>query len=759
MKNIFFTGTFTLLFFQTLLSQSNCSGYFIHFPDDQNTSLGGPYTPDNFGQPQILGNNCDSLSITYWDLPQDFQPSLVGECFEFDRYWTIYNPATYHTNLPCTHIPNPAPISTWLNPANTIGPVLSAPGTNLPGWEPTITHLYPTDPNLTNYSIYWSIDANCYQYTQNFKIFDQQPPIASSSTPGTIIDDTTANDAAFWNHPDWADANTGDHNLSEGPLDFEIIAMDSTSPWNLNFYYRLYLDLDGNGSLETVVNSNNPPGFNNIQYNNATTPGFNGGVAHPFDTRMVPSNQKWGFGLQKDAISGNFYKARVRWYNQSGQDTVPQIPHGTHSIKWVVQDICGNETVLNQVITNQRAFTDSTASVSGRVTDECGTPAPDIAIGPGANSTHSDSNGKYQTGPVLLNTPLDICATESLVGSTFADAVNVCDIVAIQRYILGIAPFSSPYRALASDVNMSGSITDMDIFSIRQALMGHYDLGLVPAPPLKWQLINTSQTFPNPDNPFSAPVQSCYWIPAIETPVTNADFIRFKIGDADASASGCGSQGAPMPFPFYTQQKTYHAGDTIAVSLSAGLPVRALQVVLKVDGLTFWNPFPVNNLNNAVYLADSIAKVTWLDGGTLLDMPSIDLQLIALENGTLSEHLHFFADDYTKATVYTDSCTTIIPELTFTTVPVFEPGTRQALHNYPNPWHTQTAIELDALSNNAGTLQIVDIAGRIVYAATLQLQQGSNRIVLHTDDLTNTGMFFYRIMTPMDIYAGTMFKW
>jgi hypothetical protein len=79
---------------------------------------------------------------------------------------------------------------------------------------------------------------------------------------------------------------------------------------------------------------------------------------------------------------------------------------------------------------------------------------------------------------------LDICATESPVGSTFADAVNVCDMVAIQRYILGIAPFSLPYRVLASDLNMSGLITDMDIFSLRQALMGHYDLELVPAPPL-----------------------------------------------------------------------------------------------------------------------------------------------------------------------------------------------------------------------------------------------------------------------------------
>jgi len=115
----------------------------------------------------------------------------------------------------------------------------------------------------------------------------------------------------------------------------------------------LFLDLDGNGSMETVVNSNNSPGYpfpvyNNVQFDNANTQNYLGGESRAFDFRPVPSNQKWGFGIQTDAPSGNNRTARVRWVNLAGQNTVPQLPYGTHKIKWFVEDGCGNETVVDQ---------------------------------------------------------------------------------------------------------------------------------------------------------------------------------------------------------------------------------------------------------------------------------------------------------------------------------------------------------------------------------------------------------------------------
>jgi hypothetical protein len=107
--------------------------------------------------------------------------------------------------------------------------------------------------------------------------------------------------------------------------------------------------------METVVNSVNTGiaglGWNNVLYNNLNTPNFSGGTPSAFDERAVPSNQKYGFSIQ-ETVSGTNKTACVRWNTQSQQNTfvAPELPHGTHKIKWFVTDGCGNETICEYTI-------------------------------------------------------------------------------------------------------------------------------------------------------------------------------------------------------------------------------------------------------------------------------------------------------------------------------------------------------------------------------------------------------------------------
>jgi hypothetical protein len=207
-----------------------------------------------------------------------------------------------------------------------------------------VVKINPTDPTTTNYCTFWSASANCYQYKQIIKIFDTQDPTVVTPTPEQFCDYST-NDAAFWNDSYWWDASISSHDLCEGDANIEITGTDACSGANISFHYLLFLDLDGNGSMETVVNSNNAPGFNNINFNNAGNPNYAGGEPRQFDGRPVNFNQKWGWGIQQDAASGNNRSARVRWFNQLGQHAVPQLPYGKHKIKWFITDGCGNETI------------------------------------------------------------------------------------------------------------------------------------------------------------------------------------------------------------------------------------------------------------------------------------------------------------------------------------------------------------------------------------------------------------------------------
>jgi hypothetical protein len=316
--------------------------YYVKFPADKLIS-----TCDgtgNYGAPEFYGEDCELLATSFVD---EIFTVVPDACYKIERTWTVINWCTFNPNLGCTYVPNPTPSNTSNAAANLPGVTVSAPGTTILNWTPTVVKINASDPLATNYSTFWSANANCYQYKQIIKIYDTQDPSVVTPTDSTFCDYST-NDNQFWNNSYWYDATIASHDLCEGDANIQITATDACSGALLNFRYLLFLDLDGDGTMETVVNSVNPPGFNNVQYNNVNTPNYTGGDSRQFDFRGVPFNQQWGFGLQVDAGNGNNRAARVTWFNQQGQNAVPQLPYGTHKIKWFIEDGCGNEYISEQ---------------------------------------------------------------------------------------------------------------------------------------------------------------------------------------------------------------------------------------------------------------------------------------------------------------------------------------------------------------------------------------------------------------------------
>jgi hypothetical protein len=52
------------------------------------------------------------------------------------------------------------------------------------------------------------------------------------------------------------------------------------------------------------------------------------------------------------------------------------------------------------------------------------------------------------------------------------NGVTTFDLLQIQKHILGVEPFGSPFRKLAADINDSGSITTADIIELRKLILG-----------------------------------------------------------------------------------------------------------------------------------------------------------------------------------------------------------------------------------------------------------------------------------------------
>ena len=147
----------------------------------------------------------------------------------------------------------------------------------------------------------------------------------------------------FWNDADYWDASISSHDLCEAPSELCITVTDSCGGSAINIRYILFLDIDGDGLMETEISSTNPPAPNEVPYLGGT----------PFDHRPVPFNQKYRFTIDW-TDTGNARTACVRWdwlqqpvnlNDNLLQGDVPQLPYGTHKIKWIAEDGCGNEAI------------------------------------------------------------------------------------------------------------------------------------------------------------------------------------------------------------------------------------------------------------------------------------------------------------------------------------------------------------------------------------------------------------------------------
>lgn len=163
--------------------------------------------------------------------------------------------------------------------------------------------------------------------------------------------DLTSNDANLWNASYWQDPVHNIHDLADAPVKASVLARDTCTGAPLSIRYLLYLDLDRNGTWETVVKSWDPPAEGTVNFNNAGNPNFDGGEPREFDQRPVPAGQKYRFALET-IQSGDSTRAFLRW-NTAAQPTVfvdAELPYATHKIKWEIEDNQGNNSVCEYTI-------------------------------------------------------------------------------------------------------------------------------------------------------------------------------------------------------------------------------------------------------------------------------------------------------------------------------------------------------------------------------------------------------------------------
>lgn len=572
--------------------------YSVKFPDDQTiVSCGG--TADTIWPEITYYGNCNfNVGISVKD--QVFNLNNTGGCKKILRTWKLLWWCDFNPNWP-----GPTFID---NPANTdIGPTVMAN----------------------------SINHGYLQYTQIIKIVDNVAPVYLDCPVGPVVFcDPTNND------PNQFGANC------EGPVDLKMKVSDACSKTDIIVTYRLFLDLDGNGTMETIQSSSAPG-------------------AWPIEK----------------TISGDTVCARV------ASPTGIGLPYGKHKIEWITNDRCGNEALCKYEFEVRDCKPPTVVCINGLsinimqtgmitlwdtdfllyTSDNC-TPANQIKIGIRKSGTgtgfplneHSVTfdcneigkqfveiwavdafgNADYcetyvivqdnigacvPSGPVAgsilteLNLPVtgakvllksnlsaipqqstDITdiqgqydfahapgtcnySIEPTLDTLPGNGVNTLDLLLTDQHISGLSPLGSPYRVIAADANRDGQLNILDLDAI-----GNLIVGTTTQFPgnTSWRFVPGNHVFANPLAPLSSPFPEKITTVCPLVSQQYPPFVAIKTGDVDNSVvPNSSSRDENDPILLNTFKKRFLAGEMFEapIRLSNAGSAIGLQFTISVN--------------------------------------------------------------------------------------------------------------------------------------------------------------------------------
>ena len=111
------------------------------------------------------------------------------------------------------------------------------------------------------------------------------------------------------------------------------------------------------------------------------------------------------------------------------------------------------------------------------------------------------------------------------------EGVSTLDLVLIQRHILGIVEFDSPYKVIAADINSDRRVSGTDLVVLRKTILGIYTEFPTNN---SWRFVEESQalTVDNALSDFNEVIN----INDLDANMLTEDFVAVKIGDVNATA-------------------------------------------------------------------------------------------------------------------------------------------------------------------------------------------------------------------------------
>ena len=319
-------------------------------------------------------------------------------------------------------------------------------------------------------------------------------------------------------------------------------------------------------------------------------------------------------------------------------------------------------------------------------------------------------------------------------------------MVIIQRHILGIIPFNTPYQYFAADINLSGSISTFDLVQLRRMILGIETGANIPI----WRFID--EDIMDDSAPWSQTNLE------VEFPVVQAEkeltIMAIKVGDLNGNVNPNGLHiseprtGIPA-YPIALTNHFLNTGSSHHIPLEVDLSdLEGLQFQLNLNGAELLG-VQADFLTDQQYVIErNRLKICW-DTWTSSSSKKKGELVLEVEVTTPNQLKNILQ-------VATEAYPSIALTQYQEEQPVglqFTDPIQNSVTVHPNPFTDQVTFTIPTEKQQPIHLSIYNLHGALIYKTTLLSQEGNNQLQLDRPIFPNAGIFFYQIQSETALFS------
>lgn len=395
--------------------------------------------------------------------------------------------------------------------------------------------------------------------------------------------------------------------------------------------------------------------------------------------------------------------------------------------------------------------------ISGIIKTPAGLPVNEVKVAlsfaPSQDDifTITNTSGEYSIEKILEGSQCEVTAARN---DDYMNGVSTLDLVQIQKHLLGLKPFDSPYKFIAADANRSNTISVKDILDLRKLILGIY----TELPRNTSWRFGTADEFLNGSYPWG--FKESIHIENLKYDELNADFTAVKVGDITGDAETgfwdpeIISRNSSV-FILQIQNTEIQKGIPVKIEFTAKdlYGITGMQFALDLEGLTFLDildgsldvnqdNFRIDENNRLRFSWNHFEPIEGSAGSVLFS-----LIVSPVQSGRIGEMLSI-NDKTINSEIYLGD----VPEIMDIDIEMIQGKPNilddQLFPTEPNPFSGNTELKFQLSSDGDVNFRFFDVSGRILKTINGHYDAGIHSLTVSKNELgISSGVVFCHFMS------------